>query len=202
MNRASDQSYLQDLASSSVYKDILELNLIENRRIAGNLLKLLAYQIGNLINYAELASRLGIDVRTVVRYISIFEQSFILFRLYPYTANRRDEIGKAPKIYFYDTGLRNALIEDFSEPFLRRDAGALFENFIISEVMKHNIYTGAEYKLGFWRTTAGSEVDLVMYRGDDIIGCEIKVSRGKFSLPFRKRYPQASTRLITTENCY
>lgn len=198
----ADVSYLKELAESAIYKDILELNLIENRKIATNLLKLLAYQIGNLINYSELASRLGIDVRTVQRYISIFEQSFILFRLYPCTGNRRDEIGKAPKIFFYDLGLRNAIIEDFSEPFLRRDFGALFENFIISEVLKHNAYNAEEYKLAFWRTTAGAEVDLILHKGTRIIGCEMKISGGKMSTSFKTRFPGAETRIITLDNCY
>ena len=82
----------------SIYKDLFELNLIKNRAVAFNLLKLLAYQIGNLINYSELAVKLGVDTRTAKRYISIFEQSFILFRLYPFTSKRRDEIGKAPNL--------------------------------------------------------------------------------------------------------
>lgn len=202
INSPADRSYLKELAESAIYKDILELNLIENRKMAANLLKLLAYQIGNLINYSELASRLGIDVRTVQRYISIFEQSFILFRLYPFTGNRRDEIGKAPKIFFYDLGLRNAIIEDFSEPFFRRDFGALFENLIISEVLKHNAYNADTYKLAFWRTTAGAEVDLILYKGAHVIGCEIKISSGKISTSFKSRYPGAATRIVTFENCY
>lgn len=202
VDNPADVSYLKELAASAIYKDILELNLIENRRMAFDLLKLLAYQIGNLINYAELASRLAVDARTVQRYISIFEQSFILFRLYPYTSNRRDEIGKAPKIYFYDTGVRNAIIEDFTEPFLRGDFGALFENFIISEIVKYNSYSGAEYKLAFWRTVAGSEVDLVLHKGDDIIGCEMKVSKGRMSAAFKNRYPKAKQEIVTLDNFY
>ena len=202
VNSPGDTSYLKELAMSAIFKDILELNLIEDRKTAGNLLKLLAYQIGNLINYSELSSRLGIDVRTVRRYISIFEQSFILFRLYPYTSNRRDEIGKAPKIYFYDIGLRNAIIDDFSEPLFRRDAGALLENFIISEIVKYNVYSGEEYKLAFWRTVQGSEVDLVLYTKDRIIGCEIKVSKGAISAAFKNRYPSAIKKVITLDNFY
>jgi len=202
VNSPGDTSYLKELATSAIFKDILELNLIEDRDAAGSLLKLLAYQTGNLINYSELSSRLGIDIRTVRRYISIFEQSFILFRLYPYTSNRRDEIGKAPKIYFYDVGLRNAIIEDFPDPFLRSDFGAVFESFIISEILKYNVYGSEEYKLAFWRTVRGSEVDLVLHRKDQIIGCEIKVSKGAVSTAFKNRYPTAIQKVITLENFY
>lgn len=198
----SDTDYLKELASSAIFKDILELDLIENRQMAADLLKLLAYQIGNLINYSELANKLGADRRTVERYITIFEQSFILFRLTPFTSNRRDEISKSPKIYFYDIGVRNAIINDFSDPFLRRDAGALFENFIISEVYKHNTYQGSDYRMAFWRLTQGSEVDLVLRKGEEIIGCEVKISRGRTPIAFTNRYPHAHKRVIAASNFY
>jgi len=197
-----NQAYLEELANSSIYRDIEELNLIENKVVATDLLKLLAYQIGNLINYAELASKLNTDVRTVKRYITVFEQSFIIFRLNPFTSNRRDEIGKSPKIYFYDLGVRNAIINDFSEPLLRRDAGAIFENFIISEVLKHNSYFGKNYQLSFWRTKQGAEVDLVLHNQNEIIGCEIKLSKGKVSTSFNKRFPITKSKIINIENFY
>jgi len=200
IDHPQDTSYLKELSTSVIFKDILELNLIEDRKVAADLLKLLAYQTGNLINYTELASRLGIDVRTVQRYISIFEQSFIIFRLYPFTSRRRDEVGKAPKIYFYDLGLRNAVIDDFTDPLLRREAGALFENFIISESLKHNAYKNLGYQLSFWRTTQGSEVDLILHKKDEIVACEIKMSKGQFSSAFGNRFPDARKRMITMEN--
>ena len=200
VDHSESKEYLKELAASSIYKDIIELNLIENRQVASDLLKLLAYQVGNLINYTELASRLNIDVRTVKRYIEIFEQSFIIFRLYPFTSRRRDEVGKAPKIYFYDLGLRNAVIDDFTDPFLRREAGALFENFIISESLKHNAYKNLGYQLSFWRTTQGSEVDLILHKKDEIVACEIKMSKGQFSSAFGNRFPDARKRMITMEN--
>lgn len=202
VNHPSDSAYLGELAYSSIYKDILALDLIENRAVAEDLLKLLAYQIGNLINYSELASKLGVDARTVKRYISIFEQSFIIFRLPPFTSKRRNEIGKAPKIYFYDLGLRNAIIGDFSDPFLRRDFGAMFENFIISEVLKHNSYSKAGYGLAFWRTLQGSEVDLVLHKANEVVACEIKTSQGRVSTAFGNRYPKATQIVITLENFY
>ena len=202
VDHADDADYLKELSASAVFKDILELDLIDDRRVASDLLKLLAYQIGNLINYSELASKLGADRRTVMRYISIFEQSFLLFRLTPFTGNRRDEVGKAPKIYFYDVGLRNAVINDFSDPFLRRDSGALFENFIISEAVKHNTYGNHGYRLAFWRTTQGSEVDLILQKDGDVIGCEIKSSLKRIPAAFGHRYPKARHVMVTPENFY
>ncbi|MEK7649137.1 MAG: ATP-binding protein [Patescibacteria group bacterium] len=202
IDHPNNVEYLKELATSAIFKDILELDLIEDRRMAADLLRLLAYQIGNLINYSELASRLGADRRTVMRYISIFEQSFILFRLTPFTGNRRDEIGKAPKIYFFDVGLRNAIINDFSDPFLRRDFGALFENFIISEVYKHNAYSDNECQMAFWRTTQGAEIDLILRHGEQLIACEIKGTQRRVPVAFRNRYPHAQMLMMTPENFY
>ena len=197
-----DVVYLDNLVDSVVFKDILELSLIENRKDALNLLKLLAHQMSNLVNYAELANRLQIDVRTVKKYIEIFEQSFIIFRLYPFSQNKRDEIVKSPKIYFYDTGLRNALIKDFSDLLLRTDRGALFENFIIAEVYKSNRYKGSSVDLHFWRTKQGAEIDLVLSEKDLVLGVEIKYGTGTATKVFKNRYTDAKVFEVTAENFY
>lgn len=202
VNHPLDKQYLLNFADSLIFRDILELNLIENRRIALNLLKLLAYQVGSLISYSELAARLGIDQRTVRRYLEIFEQSFLIYRLYPYSKRDRDEIVKSPKIYFYDTGLRNALIEDFSEINLRPDKGSLFENFIINEFLKANIYNGSSFKLNYWRTKQGSEVDLVLSKGKELIGVEIKFGQEAANKAFINRYPEAKVKTINCFNFY
>ncbi len=197
-----DKKYLLNFIDSLLFKDILELNLIENKRLAKDLLKTLAWQIGNLINYTELAKSLKADSRTIKRYIEIFEQSFILFRLYPYSKNKRGEIFKASKIYFYDLGLRNALIEDFSDLELRPDKGALFENFIISEVVKQNTYADKNLKLYYWRTKQGSEIDLVIETKDDLFGIEIKYRNKTINKAFSNRYQQAKVKLLTVNNFY
>lgn len=202
VNHPRDRVYLENFIDSLIFKDLLELQLIDNRRVAHNLLKLLAYQAGGMVNYSELATRLQVDQRTVKRYIEIFEQSFILFRLYPFTGNKRDEIVKTPKIYFYDTGIRNALIGDFSDMDLRPDAGALFENFIVCECFKANRYLNVGYSLHYWRTKQNAEVDLVLSSGKDIIAIEIKSGRGTFSRAFTSRYPQARCGVITMDNFY
>lgn len=195
--------YLQELADSVLFKDILELHLIDNRAKAKQLLKLLAYQIGNLVNYSELAQKLSLDRRTVERYITVFEESFILYRMYPFSQNKRDEISKSPKIYFYDIGLRNALINNFEETNLRPDSGALFENFIITEIIKEITYTNpGEYTLNYWRLKSGTEVDLVLSSSRELYGIEIKETKKHITHAFQKRYPQAKTHIITKENFY
>lgn len=194
--------YLHNLADSVVFQDLLELSLIDNKAKAKNLLKLLAYQIGNLINYAELANKLGLDQRTVKKYIDIFEQSYILFRLYPYSQRTRSEITKSPKIYFWDLGLRNAIIGNFDDLSIRPDSGAIFENFIITEISKINSYLGNPYQLKYWRLKSGSEVDLVLTKGKHLYGCEIKLSHSAFSSAFTNRYPHAEKRIITLQNFY
>lgn len=203
ISRPSDSTYLSNLVDSVIFKDLLDLQLISNRMGALNLLKLLAHQIGSLVNYSELASRLGIDTKTVGRYIDLFEQSYILFRLLPYAKKGRDEIGKMPKIYFYDLGLRNALIENFQPIGTRADVGGLFENFIISEVLKSNYYGNFGYHLNYWRTKQGSEVDLVLSKPDgELRGVEIKSSARFGGQAFLNRYPQAKVTTITKENFY
>jgi uncharacterized protein len=202
LNYPQNKTYLLNFVDSIIYKDILELNLIENRRLAANLLKLLAYQIGNLINYSELADKLNANQRTIKRYIEIFEQSFILFRLYPYSSHKRDEVIKSPKIFFYDLGIRNAIINDFSDLDFRSDKGALFENFIITECIKSNQYLQSGYNFYFWRTKQKSEIDLVIEKEKSLLGIEIKYKNKPANKSFLNRYPKADLRLITTDNFF
>lgn len=197
-----DEKYLFNFSDSLIFKDILELKLIEDKKLAANLLKLLAFQIGNLISYAELADSLNADQRTIKRYVEIFEQSFIIFRLYPYSKNKRDEIIKASKVYFFDTGLRNALINDFSDLEARSDKGSLFENFIISELWKQNSYSEKGYKFFYWRTKQGSEIDLVLENKKELVGVEIKYKKGAANRAFKNRYPQAKLKILSVENFY
>lgn len=202
VNLPRDKEYLFELADSSIFKDIIELDLIDNRSKAKELLKLLAYQIGNLISYTEIGSRLGMDQRTVQRYIDIFEQSYILYRLYPYSTNKRNEIGRSPKIYFYDLGIRNALTANFEEVHIRNDNGALLENFIITEIKKSIDYLHLDYKINYWRQTSGAEVDVIISNNSELFGCEIKMSDGKVSQAFTLKYPNAKTKIISSSNFY
>ncbi len=197
-----DTVYLKNLTDSVVFKDLLDLLLIENRKAALNLLRLLAFQVGSLVNYSELAAKLGIETRTVKRYIALFEESFIIYTLPPFSKRTSGEIGKMPKIYFYDTGLRNSLIDNFQPTLLRPDAGALWENFVISEIWKANYYGNFGYKLHFWRTKQGSEIDLVLEKDDHFTGLEIKSQNRRPGTAFHNRYPEAKIGIITKKNLY
>lgn len=202
VNHPHDTLYLKNLVDSVVFKDLLDLSLIENRSAALNLLRLLAFQIGSLVNISELATKLSLDAKTVRRYISIFEQSFIIFSLYPFSQSHRDEIGKMPKIYFYDLGLRNALVDNFHPLASRVDAGSLFENFIIAEVLKQNYYGNFEFKLNFWRTKQGSEMDLVLQKGEKLYGVEIKTRQNRLNQAFSRRYSDAKIKIVNMKNFY
>ena len=199
----SDPLYLNNLVDSVIFRDLVELSLLENRVAALSLLKLLAHQIGYLVNYSELATQLGIDVKTVQRYISIFEQSYLIFTLKPYSTRQRDEIAKMPKIYFYDNGLRNALISNFQPINDRGDSGALFENLIIAEIQKENYYGNFGYQLNFWRTKSGSEVDLVLSQNNHpTFACEIKIRAKRTNQAFTNRYPKTKSILVSKESVF
>lgn len=196
-----DSVYLVNLIDSVVFKDLVELQLLENKSAALSLLKLLAYQIGSLVNYAELASKLGIGARTVKRYIELFEQSFIIFIIKPYSTRKRDEISKMPKVYFYDLGLRNALINNFEPIASRGDAGQMFENFIVSELLKYNYYGNFGYSFNYWRTKSGSEIDLVLSKpGYKTVALEIKSQSQRVNQAFVSRYPDAKMMVISKNN--
>jgi len=197
----NDSVYLTNLIDSVVFKDLVELSLLENKSAALSLLKLLAFQVGSLVNYAELAAKLGIGAKTVKRYIELFEQSFIIFTIKPYSSRKRDEIAKMPKIYFHDTGLRNALINNFEPIEERGDAGQLFENFIVSEFLKYNYYGNFGYSFNYWRTKSGSEIDLVLSKPDhETFAVEIKSKSGRVNQAFISRYPESKMVVISKDN--
>lgn len=197
----SDPVYLTNLIDSVVFRDLVELSLLENKPAALSLLKLLAYQIGSLVNYAELATKLGIGAKTVKRYIELFEESYIIFTVKPYSNNKRDEISKMSKVYFYDLGLRNALINNFEPVDSRGDTGQLFENFIITEMYKYNYYGNFGYSFNFWRTKSGSEIDLVLNKaGSKTIAIEIKNQSRRVNQAFVARYPQSHLAVVSRQN--
>ncbi|GHV22589.1 hypothetical protein FACS189428_4880 [Clostridia bacterium] len=152
---------LRELSSASLYRDILEFQQVKNSQSILKLLKLIALQLGKEISMNELASNLSIDKNTVERYIDLLEKSFIIFRLPPYFTNKRKELNKANKIYFYDLGIRNALIGNYDALDGRNDVGELRENFLIIERMKKQSYSSYYGHNYFWRTYNQAEVDWI-----------------------------------------
>lgn len=193
---------LKELTKSYLYKDALQYQNIKNPEILEKLLQALALQIGNEVSYNELANLLGIDKNTVANYIRILEQAFVIFRLNPFSRNLRNELKKMRKIYFYDVGVRNALINNLNPLDLRQDAGALWENFIISERLKRNNNSNFEVNSYFWRTQQGQEIDYLEESGGKISAYEFKWKQNKWQPPkaFIKSYPQSKYQLINKEN--
>lgn len=160
LNLQDKENYLLELADSTILKDVFYLNLVKNTKNLQSLLKLLAYQIGQQVNITDLADRVGITRPTVMEYLEILKKMYVVYTLPPFTKKRRDEIGKTEKIYFWDLGVRNAIINDFSPVEFRRDYGNIFENFVITEILKLNKYNYLRYSFYYWRTKWGSKVDL------------------------------------------
>lgn len=173
---ARKEKLLRELASSYLYKDILEFQDIRNPELLRKLLKALSLQIGNEVSYHELANLLGIERTTVERYIDLLEKSYIIFRLPPLTTNRRREINRLRKIFFYDLGIRNAVINNFNQPDSRNDIGALWENLMIIERMKYRQQKNYFANQYFWRTYDGNEIDLVEEAKGQLHGFEFKWS--------------------------
>jgi len=176
--------YLNELSNSYLYKDVLELSNIRNSSQISKLLKLLAFQVGSLVSVNEIAQTIGMSHETVNSYIDLLEKSFILFRLNGFSRNLRKEISKRDKIYFWDLGIRNCLINNFSPPGLRPDTGAMWENFVIAERLKYISYNNKFSTPYFWRTYTGSEVDYIEEFNGKLTGFEIKYTKA------RKKPPQ------------
>lgn len=162
LNHADDaKELLMNLAGSYLYKDLLTLESVRRPVLLGKLLTALALQVCSEVSYNELAQTVGTDNKTIEKYIDLLEKCYIVFRLNGFNRNLRTELKKSKKIYFFDNGIRNAILQNFAPLSLRQDAGALWENFIISERMKRNHYSGHYVNSYFWRTTQQQEIDYV-----------------------------------------
>lgn len=202
-NPNTKQLLLSKLVDSYLFKDILSFHRIRHSQAIVDLARALAYQIGHEVSETELASRLRIDRKTVVQYIELMEQSFVIIRSFPYSRNPRREIGKLSKIYFLDLGIRNALIGDFNDPVIRFDQGALWENFLVVERMKSNLNQGQFIQPRFWRSYNGAEVDYLEETGAgrveafELKSGGSKLRRGAHS--FMREY-DVEVRLVNQEN--
>lgn len=190
-NLGDEIEILTNLADSYLYKDILSFHNIKKPEILEKLLQALAYQIGQEVSFNELSRLLGIDKNTISSYIDILENNYVIFRLPSFSKNLRTEIKKNQKIYFYDLGIRNAVIRDFRSLNLRQDKGMLWENFLVTERLKANLYNKSFAKTYFWRTTRQQEVDYVETLHDSITAYEFKWNtKTKVKIPktFEKTY--------------
>jgi predicted AAA+ superfamily ATPase len=193
---------LAELADNYLYKDIFSLGGIRNERKIRDLVRLLAFQTGSEVSFSEVGTTLGMSKDTVIRYVDLLEKAFILFRAQGFSANLRNEITKKEKIYFYDTGLRNAVIDNFKPLAQRDDSGRLWENFLIAERRKLHLHSRTRVDSRFWRTHSGSEIDLVEEQGGTIAAWEMKSGTRGARIPpaWASAYPNASFNVINETN--
>lgn len=202
INSSEAEDNIKLIAKSYLYKDILQYQNIKNPDILEKLLQSLALQIGNEVSYNEISNFLDIDKKTVASYIEILKKAFVIFELKPFSRNLRNELRKLRKIYFFDTGVRNALINNFNSLDKRNDAGQLWENFIISERIKINNNHGNDYNIYFWRTHNKKEIDYIEEKNGMLYGYEIKLGSGKSSGAklFLDTYVNSEFKIIKKDN--
>lgn len=195
---------LTNLSGSYLYKDLLSLDSVRRPALLGKILTALALQVCSEVSYNELAQTVGTDNKTVEKYIDLLEKCYIIFKLNGFSRNLRTELKKSKKIYFYDNGIRNAILNNFAPLSLRQDTGALWENFIISERIKYNQYSGKYVNCYFWRTTTQQEIDYIEECDGQFSLFEMKWNprRGstKFPASFENIYDIKEKFVVTPEN--
>lgn len=202
-NPGNEKTILKQLSDSYLYKDILMWERIKKPGKLIKLLQTLAFQVGSEVSYNNLATILEMDNQTVEKYIQLLEQTFIIFRLPAFSRNHRKELKRGRKIYFYDNGIRNALLANFNIPELRTDIGALWENFLISERIKYLHYTQTWANSFFWRTQDQQEIDYIEEKDGKLYTYELKWStkkKPKLSKSFSNTYPNHEYTIINPDN--
>ena len=202
-NLGSEKEVLKQLSDSFLYKDILMLEQIKKPNKIIKLLQAIAYQVGSQVSYNELGQLCGLDSKTVEKYIDLLEKTYIVFKLNSFSRNLRNELKNSKKIYFYDNGIRNAVISNLNQIETRQDIGALWENFIISERIKYLNYSGSWSNYWYWRTKDQKEIDFIEESGGKIAAYEFKWnSSSKVRLPkqFLRTYTDSSFNIIHHDN--
>lgn len=200
---AESKRTLMTLANNYLYKDIFSYKGLKKPDVLQKLVRALALQLGSEVSYNELSNLLGVDKETVENYINLLEKCFVVFRLDSFSRNLRNEIKKGKKVYFYDNGIRNAVLSNFAPAALRNDMGALWENLMVSERVKRNAYQGSYAQLYFWRTHDQKEIDLIEEEDGMLKTYEFKWSgkvKAKQPASFASAYPDSSFQVISTDN--
>ena len=203
VNEGEERRILKELSEDYLYKDILAFDKIKKSDRLVKLLQALAFQVGSQVSYNEIGQICGLSGGTVENYIDILEKCYIVFRLGSFSRNLRNELKSSRKIYFYDNGIRNAIIANFNPMDLRNDTGALWENFIVSERVKANSYNARFCNSWFWRTAQQQEVDYLEEEDGKLSAYEFKYNpkrAARAPITFTKSYPEASFKVITPDN--
>lgn len=199
----NERQVLREISDSYLYKDILKFDKIKKPDKLIKLLQALAFQCGNEVSFSELGKTVGLDNETVEKYVVLLEKAYIIFRLSAFSRNLKKELKQSRKIYFYDNGIRNALIANFTLPELRQDTGSLWENFIISERIKYLHYNNIWANSYFWRTQDQQEIDYIEERDGKLFAYEFKSNPAKtprIPLTFSNAYPNHEFQVITPDN--
>jgi predicted AAA+ superfamily ATPase len=194
---------ISTITQSYLYKDILALTGLRKPQVLDDLLKALSWQVGSQVSYNELSRKLGIDVKTVDKYITILEKNFILFTLPSFARNLRNELLRSKKIYFYDNGIRNSVINNFSPLSFRSDIGELWENYLVSERLKWLANNGIQTNTYFWRTANQSEIDYIEETDGNISAFEFKYnpkSKARFAPSFIESYKPVELKVVHSGN--
>lgn len=202
-NEGDEKEILTNIVGSYLYKDIFSFQDVRKPEIIEQLLQALALQIGSEVSFNELGKLVGLNSLTVQRYIDLMEKSYIIFHLRSYSRNVRSELKKSRKIYFYDNGVRNAILGDFKPLDLRQDNGALWENYIISERLKHNAYNMFYGKSYFWRTIQQQEIDYIEDVDGTLHAYEFKwntTRQPRLTETFARNYPNHTFTVVTPNN--
>lgn len=194
--------YLRDIVGAYLLKDILSIDGLKNSGKMKELLRLIAFQLGNEVSYDELGKQIGMSKNTVEKYLDLLSKVFVVYRLGAYARNLRKEVSKAGKWYFYDNGIRNAIIGNFNPLSIRQDVAALWENYIISERIKANYNNGLGKEFYFWRTYDRQEIDLIEEDSNSLMALEIKWGNKNPEAPriFKEAYPNATFDVINKDN--
>lgn len=202
-NPGNEPELLSNLINSYLFKDVLSLDQVRKPALLEKILIALAFQTGSEVSYNELGKLTGADNQTIERYIDLLQKVYVIFSLPSFSRNMRNELKKSKKFYFWDTGIRNGLIRNTNPLALRNDTGALWENYIISERLKHLHYSRIFLNSYFWRTTQQQEIDLIEEKDGSIMAYEFKWSenmKNKFPTSFLKAYPGSTTKCISRKN--
>ena len=203
-NPGEEKEILTNIVNSYLYKDVFEFQDIRKSSVIEKLVQALALQVGSEVSFNELGNLLGIDTVTVQRYVDLLEKAYVIFHIRSFSRNVRNELKKSIKIYFYDNGVRNSVISNFSPVDLRSDIGALWENFLISERIKNNAYHNKHAKYYFWRTTQKQEIDFIEEVEQNLFAYEFKYNpkkvNSKCPVTFSNNYPNVPFDVITSEN--
>ena len=203
-NPGEEKEILTNIVNSYLYKDVFEFQDIRKSSVIEKLVQALALQVGSEVSFNELGNLLGIDTVTVQRYVDLLEKAYVIFHIRSFSRNVRNELKKSIKIYFYDNGVRNSVISNFSPVELRSDIGALWENFLISERIKNNAYHNKHAKYYFWRTTQKQEIDFIEEAEQNLFAYEFKYNpkkvNSKCPVTFSNNYLNVPFDVITSEN--